>query len=259
MKRTFGLLFCCVMCCAAMFPAGRAFAQSRQVTAAIIVSDDHYRADTLFPVLAQRLEAEYPICTIIIHGHGTGDFENMEALREADVALLFIRRIAVKSEQMAIFREYLESGKPLIAFRTASHAFSLSFDGTKESPEGYEQWKTFNAEILGESYHNHGPNDAGTDVTFTPAAVGHPIFAGLDCRPYHSAGSLYFTSPVDEDAEIFQYGSFPGHAPEPLTWLRVNPYGGKVFYTGLGHWEDFSDSRFEKMVANAILLLGSGK
>ncbi|MCR5162933.1 MAG: ThuA domain-containing protein [Thermoguttaceae bacterium] len=227
--------------------------------AAIIVSDDHYHADTLFPELAPWLEEYYGIETVIIHGHGGGDFENMERLKDADVALLFIRRISPKAEQLEMFQNFLKAGKPLIAFRTASHAFSLSFDGTKKPEPGYAEWREFDALVLGGNYHNHGPNDQGTQVETMEVAADHPIFKGVDLKPYHSSGSLYFTLPIDENATLFQTGTV-FERTEPLTWLRTDPWGGKVLYTGLGHWDDFKDERFRKMVGNAILFLcGEGE
>jgi len=222
--------------------------------AAIIVSDDHYHADTLFPELAPWLEENYGIETLIIHGHGGGDFENMERLKDADIVLLFIRRISPKAEQLEMFKDFLKSGKPLIAFRTASHAFSLSFDGTKAPESGFAEWREFDALVLGGNYHNHGPNDRGTEVNTMEAAENHPIFKGVDLKPFHSPGSLYFTLPIDENATLFQTGTV-FERTEPLTWLRTNPWGGQVLYTGLGHWDDFKDDHFRKMVGNAILYL----
>ncbi len=222
--------------------------------AAIIVSDDHYHADTLFPELAPWLEENYGIGTVIIHGHGGGDFENMDRLKDADVALLFIRRIAPKADQLEMFKDFLKAGKPLIAFRTASHAFSLSFDGSKKPEPGCAEWREFDALVLGGNYHNHGPNDQGTQVETMEAAENHPRFKGVDLKPYHSSGSLYFTLPIDEKATLFQTGTV-FERTEPLTWLRTDPWGGKVLYTGLGHWDDFKDERFRKMIGNAIRFL----
>ncbi|MBE6424963.1 MAG: ThuA domain-containing protein [Thermoguttaceae bacterium] len=222
--------------------------------AAIIVSDDHYHADTLFPELAEWLESNYPIRTVVIHGHGGADFTNMQELRQADVVLLYIRRIALKNEDMKEFQDFLKQGKPLMAFRTASHAFSLSFDGKKKPTEGFCEWREFDAQVLGGNYHNHGPNDRGTRVSTLEIAKTHPIFDGVDTQPWHSAGSLYFTLPIAENAQLFQVGTVMGRT-EPLTWLRKNEWGGEVFYTALGHWEDFEEERFRKMTANVILYL----
>lgn len=218
---------------------------------AIIVSDDHYRADTLLPQWGEKMARERGWDVRLIHGHGTGDLENMEALKEADIMLLYLRRVALPTEKMQILRDFLKAKKPLIAFRTSSHAFSLSFDGKKEAPEGYSQWKNFDAEVLGGNYHNHGPNHLPTRVTYTEAARNSPFFRDLPKTPWISQGSLYFTSPVDEKAVIFQYGSIEGRT-EPLTWLRTSPWGGAVFYTTLGHWNDFQEEAFLQMIVNVV-------
>ncbi|MBE6428133.1 MAG: ThuA domain-containing protein [Planctomycetaceae bacterium] len=235
-------------------PNSQAVPASSTPLAAIIVSDSHYRADTLFPELAPWLEENYGIRTVIIHGHGGGDFENIDQLKNADIALLYVRRISPKTEQLELFKEYLQSGRPLMAFRTSSHAFALSFDGKKKPAEGFSEWREFDAEVLGGNYHNHGPNDQGTRVTTLQAAKNHPIFKDVDTAAYHSNGSLYFTLPIAEDAELFQVGSVMCRR-EPLTWLRKNEWGGLVFYSALGHWDDFQDIRFRRMIGNAIQYL----
>lgn len=233
---------------------GTQTSEAKKFLAAIIVSDDHYRADVLFPELAPWLEENYGIETVVIHGHGGADFKNMERLKEADIALLYIRRIAPKTEQLELFKDFLKSGKPLMAFRTASHAFALSFNGSRKPEEGFSEWREFDAQVLGGNYHNHGPNDAGTNVRTLAAAIDHPIFKDIDLEPYHSNGSLYYTLPIDSEAVLFQTGTIFGRS-EPLTWLRKNEWGGSVFYTALGHWDDFRDDHFRKMVGNAILYL----
>lgn len=262
MKKLFSIFFLAVavlfmgksLFSATSIPASSESGNDPRPLVAIIVSDNHYHADTLFPELAPWLEENYGVRTLVIHGHGGGDFKNMNELKNADVALLFLRRIAPKTEQLEMFKEYLRSGRPLIAFRTSSHAFSLSFDGNRKPQEGYSEWREFDADVLGGNYHNHGPNDQGTQVSTLPAAKNHPIFKDVDTESYHSSGSLYFTLPIAENAVLFQVGSVMGRR-EPLTWLRKNEWGGLVLYTGLGHWDDFADVRFRKMVGNAIQFL----
>jgi type 1 glutamine amidotransferase len=40
---------------------------------------------------------------------------------------------------------------------------------------------------------------------------------------------------------------------EPLTWVREKAQGrGKVFYTGLGHPDDFKLPAFRQLMVNAI-------
>src|SRR5262249_38826107 len=47
----------------------------------------------------------------------------LEALKSADVMVLFVRRLNLPDEQMAIIRNHWEKGKAIVALRTASHGF----------------------------------------------------------------------------------------------------------------------------------------
>ena len=42
---------------------------------------------------------------------------------------------------------------------------------------------------------------------------------------------------------------------EPVTWTRTHA-GGRVFYTSLGHQEDFEEPNFLRLLANAVLWCG---
>jgi len=45
----------------------------------------------------------------------------LDALEKADLALFFVRRMTLPEEQLGKIRKFIESGKPLIGLRTASH------------------------------------------------------------------------------------------------------------------------------------------
>ena len=57
-----------------------------------------------------------------------------------------------------------------------------------------------------------------------------------------SHGSLYRNTPIADDATLLLTGT-TDEATEPVAWTRMNA-GGRVFYTSLGHQEDFRDGRF---------------
>ena len=155
-------------------------------------------------------------------------------------------------QQLDALRRYLDAGKPLVALRTASHAFAAmsTYPPGYQTPEGRAEWPEFDAEVLGGNYHGHGSNEAGTDVANVAAAADHPILAGLKPERWHSPGSLYYTSPIAKDATLLQVGAESGKT-EPLTWVRQYK-GGRVFYSGLGHWDDFEVPQFRRLLANAI-------
>ena len=140
----------------------------------------------------------------------------------------------------------------MIRLGTASHACKLKFQNPPAFvvPEGRAEWQEFDSEILGGSYNNHAANELGTDVAFADGAEGHPILEGVSPAKWHSTGSLYYVSPVKEDADILMTGSIPGRT-EPILWTR-EVYGGRVVYVGLGHPEDFHEPQFRKILTNTI-------
>jgi type 1 glutamine amidotransferase/nicotinamidase-related amidase len=226
-------------------PAFR-FDQDQRPHVAIVVSDDHYDADKTLPIFAEQLRGQYDCACTVIHGEGTDHFPTMDELKAADVVVLFIRRLALPKGQLDLLRAHLAAGKPLIGLRTASHAFRVR----GRVPRGRAQWPEFDAEVLGGNYHGHGPNAAGSDVCIVAAAADHPVVAGLTPATWHSAGSLYYTAPVREDATVLMTGSAGGRT-EPLTWVRS--YGAaRVCYTALGHPDDFRTAPFRQLLTNAI-------
>jgi type 1 glutamine amidotransferase len=46
-------------------------------------------------------------------------------------------------------------------------------------------------------------------------------------------------------------GTIPGTEPEPVAW--TNQYGkSRIFYTSLGHEDDFKNDNFLRLLANAV-------
>jgi type 1 glutamine amidotransferase len=56
--------------------------------------------------------------------------------------------------------------------------------------------------------------------------------------------------PLKRSAWQLLTGSIPGKDPEPVAW--TNMYGkSRVFYTSLGHPDDFKNEHFRKLLINA--------
>ena len=88
------------------------------------------------PQLAKILNKHHGFnCTVLFAQHpeklGTIDpnysfnIPGLEKLAEADLMILFTRFRALPSEQMRHIDNYLSNGKPLMAIRTATHAFNF--------------------------------------------------------------------------------------------------------------------------------------
>ncbi len=228
------------------------FAGDTRKHVVMLVSDDHYHADKTLPEFAQYLRETQNLQVTILHGEGEHHFPGIANLKNADAIVVYVRRLGIPTGQMKILQDYVSAGKPLIALRTASHGFKMKFKNPKgfQVPEGRMEWPEFDAEILGGNYHNHGPNKLGTDVL--NVASDHPILKDVSPEKWHSTGSLYYTQPITKDSVLLMQGSIPD-GTEPLTWIReAVPGRGKVFYTGLGHPDDFQVPAFRTLFVNAI-------
>ena len=106
--------------------------------------------------------------------------------------------------------------------------------------------------MLGGSYHGHYGSKPVTTVTAAKGAAGHAILAGLTL-PLKGKGSLYKTGPLKKGATCLLTGAIPGQQPEPIAW--VNTYGPKkarIFYTSLGHKDDFANPAVVKLLTGAV-------
>lgn len=229
----------------------------RRRSVVFIVSDDHYHADKTVPIFAETAflgVGNEPRLSVadwrvgVIAGEGTARFRPIGLLDSADVAVVFVRRLAIPVELKGKLQSHLDAGKGLVGLRTASHAFA-----PRERPEkGFDVWPEFDADVLGGNYHNHGANDAGTDVITLPPPPGPGPVPDLPCGDWHSAGALYFTSPLAADAVTLQTGSASDRT-EPLTWIRY--YGAdraRIAYSGLGHPDDFNRPAFRQLLTRLI-------
>ncbi len=241
-------------------PAFR-FKEDKRPRVVIISAENEYGAAGTLPEFANELKTKYGLYCEILQGSTENkgpelhELAGLEALTNADLAVLFVRRRALRPEQMQYLRDYLASGRPLIALRTACHAF----DTRGSAPAGYAEWPKFDPEVLGGNYHGH--YGSGPKCTVTPASVfrqedagaadaqGHAILAGVKL-PFTSDGSLYRVSPLAASAKPLLIGTVPDKDPEPVAWTDM--YGqSRIFFTSLGHPDDFKIPAFRQLLLNA--------
>jgi type 1 glutamine amidotransferase len=116
---------------------------------------------------------------------------------------------------------------------------------------GLEEWRQFGAEVLGGNYNNHHPEGPVTTVKAAPDAGRHPILEGVKA-PFDSRGSLYKNAPLRASATALLLGTIPGQDPEPVAWVNTYKHA-RVFYTSLGHRQDFENPAFVRLMRNATL------
>ncbi len=228
------------------------FENDRRPRVVFISAESEYGSAESLPGFAHELETKYGLCCEVLQGstrkkgEGRNYVPGMEALTGADLAVLFVRRRALPAADMKYFRNYMDSGKPLIGLRTASHAF----DTRGNAPQGYGEWPDLDPTVLGGNYHGHHGSGPTCTVTLADGAKRHPILAGVKL-PFTSNGSLYEVCPLGKLTKQLLIGSIPDKEPEPVAW--TNKYGkSRVFYTSLGHPDDFKNEHFRTFLINAV-------
>jgi putative heme-binding domain-containing protein len=222
------------------------FSEDKRPHVAIIADDNHYRPLTTLPGFAEGLQTElgYRLSVLPVDD---GRIVNAGAMKSADLLVLFVRRKALPLAQLSLFHSHLDAGKPLVALRTASHAFAIQ----QSLPEGLGTWETFDDDVLGGNYHGHYPAKDTAKVEVAAAAAKNPLLAGIEPATWNAVGELYQVSPISEDATVLLTGSLPGKPHEPVAWQR-NFNRARIFYTSLGHPDHFAQPQFRKLLANAI-------
>lgn len=231
------------------------FAADKRPTVAVLMAEDEYETERTLPEFAQeRLQKDLRVS--LIYGSETerGDVPGIAAVRDADVLLVSVRRRPLKKDQLAAIRDHVAAGKGVVGIRTASHAFSPLANAQVEA--GHDAWPEFDRDVLGGNYtgHHGEPQSADdrTRIAIVAAAARHPILRGVATGEFTSSGSLYKVSPLAKTTTVLMMGTAPGDAPqEPVAW--TNRAGkSRVFYTSLGHKDDFKNPAFKQLLDNAV-------
>ena len=91
-----------------------------------IAGDYEYESRQTLPEFARELERDYAVETVVLKrpdDEKDHTIPGLEALETADLAVIFIRRMVLPAAELNRIRKYVDSGKPLVGLRTASHSF----------------------------------------------------------------------------------------------------------------------------------------
>jgi len=257
-------LACCAV--ALSFASFALFAGAPQARPHVVfVTGDHeYSSEETMPIIAAELEKRYGMRATVLKAYPDENAEEnipgLEALGKADLAVLYLRWRRLPKDQIEHIRKYLDSGKPVMAFRTTTHAFNY--------PKGHEleKWNAFAADYLGAppgwgGGHYHYGHRSSADVTINnqgPAVADDPILTGVD-KSFHVRSWLYHVAPKYPPADAKRL--LMGRAVDserkdavdnPVAWTWKNKAGGRVFMTTLGHPEDFQVEAVQRLVFNGI-------
>lgn len=248
------------------------FKDDHRPLVAFVTAEGEYRANQRLPEFAHALlleedvNCEFALGKPLMEGAGRHNMENLQILQDADLVVFFVRRRALEHDKMELIRDYVESGKPVMGIRTASHAFDARKPIPREggpltladgsTPELLDQWPEFDKDLLGGNYQGHyGHQEAGTRISVIPGMEGHPLLNGFPTEGFSSSGTLYRNRPLrSPHAQVLLMGAIPDHDPEPVYW--INDTGkNRVIYTSLGHWDDWEEEGFRKLMTNSVRYL----
>jgi nicotinamidase-related amidase/type 1 glutamine amidotransferase len=227
------------------------FSEDKRPTVAFVVGEDEYKTEQSLPAFAAKhLGKEFRTSFVFSSEANKHEFPGLDALDNADVLFVSVRRRVLPKAQLERIRKFIESGKPVVGIRTASHAFSLRADMPPVA--GSDSWPTFDPDVLGGHYTGHHGEGLAVAVSRAENAAGNPILNGVDLSQLVGRGSLYKSAPLADSATPLLIGRIPQQAPEPIAWTNTNKYGGRVFYTSLGHLGDFEQESFNRLLVNAV-------
>jgi type 1 glutamine amidotransferase len=174
------------------------------------------------------------------------------ALKDAHLLFLSVRRRTPPQDQLDAVRAYLAAGKPMVGIRTACHAFALRPTDKLADPK-LAAWQTFDPEIIGGNYTGHHGKDK-VAVALVPGAEANPILKGVAVDQLLGNGGLYKVSPLNPSCTPLLTGTIPNEPSEPIAWTHLQgEKQGRVFYTSLGHPDDFKNPEFRKFLVNAVV------
>ncbi|MFO0935826.1 MAG: ThuA domain-containing protein [Gemmataceae bacterium] len=217
----------------------------------MVSAEDEYRTEKTLPVFAEKHLKAYRVSLVLADPKQPNHLPEIGKLKQADLLILSVRRRPLVEADLAIVRAYVDSGKPIVALRTSSHAFAPKPGETV--PAGIASWETFDRDVLGCHYTGHFSNKEKTKVTWSDKGRDHALAKGMKSDPFVSPSWLYKSLPLTEDCTVLQWGTVGENPAQPVAWIRDKAKNrGRVFYTCLGHPGDFDLPPFVDLLKRGI-------
>lgn len=248
-----------------------------------VTGDEEYRSEEGMPQLAKILAVHHGFrCTVLFSiNKETGEIDpttldnipGLEALESADLLVLFTRFRELPDGDMKRIIDYTNSGRPIIALRTATHPFNYIVN--KESPYAKYTWNNtdpafeggYGRQVLGETwvshYGHHGHESTRGEIV--PEMKEHPIVRG--CEDIWGDTDVYGINSLTGDSQplvngIVLTGMNPTDPPstektekQPIAWIKT--YTGesgkpaRVFTTTMGASRDLLSEGLRRLLVNA--------
>jgi type 1 glutamine amidotransferase len=263
-----------------VYPGGEGPGAGKHVV--LISGDEEYRSEEALPQLGKILSARHGFkCTVLfpidpnsgdINPEVNNNIPGLEALDDADLMIIAMRFRNLPDEQMKHIVDYVNSGRPVIGLRTATHAFQMSPD----SKYAQYDWRSrewdggFGRQVLGETWISHHGNHKheSTRGVVAPGMEDHPIVRG--CEDIWGPTDVYgVRQPLPGDSKPMILGQVltgmqpadgPVEGPKndpmmPVAWTKSfateSGKSARVFATTMGAATDLESEGLRRLLVNA--------
>lgn len=249
----------------------------------LIAAEQEYRSEQTMPMLAKVLSEHHGFdCTVLFCVNENGEVDptlpapfkddskhhripGLEHLATADCLIWCSRFMQLPDDQIKHFHDYFDSGKPLIALRTANHGFikskSYERDGQNVSLRT----------LLGGTFmgHHGGWHRESTQGMICDGQQGHPILRGVNniwgTSDVYRCHNERFPFPDDCTALVLgqplvslEPDAKPNEEKEPLPVVWVKEWTGnrdltsKIIHCTMGSAEDFESPGLRRLTVNSV-------
>lgn len=254
----------------------------------LVAGANEYNPENGLPILGRILATHHGFdCTLlftinkqtgVIDPDVVDNIPGLEALDRADLLVIQCRFRTLPDEQMKHIVDYVESGRPVIGLRTATHSFAYP-DDSKSIYAKY-RWNNqdpsfdggFGRHVLGETWINHhAPNGStSTRGRIAPDAADDPILRGIkDAEIWGTTGVYDVRLPLLPNSRTLLLGEVVAgpHPTDPAAVGKVNdpmmPVAwhrtyeivpgkvGRAFATTMGSAADLQNEALRRMMINA--------
>jgi hypothetical protein len=250
-----------------------------------VTGDEEYRSEEGMPMLAKILSQRHGFkCTVLFSINpqdGSIDPKNqtnipgLQVLQQADMMVLFTRFRELPDSEMKYIDDFLNSGKPIMGLRTATHAFAYSRNKQSQYAiydyNDKEKWRGgFGQQVLGDTWVNHHGHHGkeSTRGVINDKFKDHPILRGAE--DIWGPTDVYGIVNLPADAKVLVYGQvLEGMKPTdkplageknnpmmPLIWIReaYQTPGGKkarIITSTIGAATDLESEGLRRLFVNA--------
>lgn len=253
-----------------------------------VTGEEYYRSEEGMPMLARILSTRHGYnCTVLfaidpetgtINPNQTGHLPGLHLLETADLLVLFTRFRELPDEDMAHIENHINAGKPVMAFRNATHPFKYPDD----SPSRFASWDFrsrewpggFGQQILGDTWVSHHGKflEEATLAHVNPEQKDHPVLKGVAEEIFARTDVNGVDKLTGKDTVLYFGQVLPGldrnEAPvtdgrntNPMPWAWFHPYlspsgaEGRAFCVTAGSAEDWLEEDLRRLVVNAVYSL----